>query len=163
MVLGLRGETEETHPGQGGGSCVRFLRRCNTTALVVPNKPLELKGIVLAYDGSEGARCALRATRNLAGYLGGVPIKVAWVRDGSETDGNPLEEASVELERSGLQAEQHILEGEPAEVLPAFMAEVEHDLLILGYRSRLQMGGGTLGRVTERLILGGRVGMILAQ
>jgi nucleotide-binding universal stress UspA family protein len=150
VIAGSRGETEALYPGQGG-TLERLVKRLSVSALQVPRQGLGFTGITLGYDGSEGARRALRVTARMGDWLK-CPIQVVRVLDGRRRDGDPLVEAINYLGEEGLTAAAVQLEGEAQEVLPVVAERAGHDLLVVGFRGRSSLTRLLLGRVTERLL-----------
>jgi nucleotide-binding universal stress UspA family protein len=160
-LIGVRGESEQQDPGTGGGRVERFVKHAPHTVLVTGDKPVDLGGVTLGYDGSQGSVCALRAVRNL---LGGAPMEVQVVHVGPLTRGpDPLEEARSELADSGLQCSFVRVEGEPYEALASAAEDAGHELLALGYRGRSVLGGLLLGRVTEQLLGRAELSLLIAR
>lgn len=160
VIIGLRGETEERVPGQGGGTAHRVVRNAQVSCLVVPRGLHTITGIALGYDASDGAGRALRAAAHLAEVCG---AEVHAIHVGPVTPDDPLETARNKL--GALGDDLHLLhvDGEPHEVLPATAAQVGCNVLALGYRGRSALKDIFLGRTTEWLI--GRVdlGMLVAR
>lgn len=158
VVLGLRGETEERFPGQGGGTAERVLRRVPTTTLVAPADLRSLSGVVLGYDGSAGANRALVATARLV-ELARVPVHAVYV--GDEAEAVDLEPVRQRLGDAALTTA--VVPGEPQEVLPAEAARLGYDLLALGYRGRSRIKDIFLGRTTEWLVGHVDIGVLVAR
>ncbi|MCK6524717.1 universal stress protein [Myxococcota bacterium] len=152
LIMGLRGDTEESAPGQGGATVERLVRRASCSVLLTGSTPSPLGRIALGYDGSDGARAALRAVRHLAAQLR-CPVTVLYVVDARREPGHdPSAEGVAALREEGLEAEARVVEGEPAEALPAAALEAGADVLALGYRGRGLLKELILGRVTERVL-----------
>lgn len=152
VVLGARGETEETYPGQGGSTMEQIARRPPTSVLVVNRDAPQLRGLTLGYDGSDGSNLALREVRRLAELLR-IPVSIWYVADGRRPPGHdPTDEAASYLEEKGIAVTHGAVEGEAHEALVVQAGEAQHDVLALGYRGRSLLKELVLGRVTERLL-----------
>ena len=152
LIMGLRGDTEESAPGQGGATVERLVRRASCSVLLTGSSPSPLSRIALGFDGTDGARAALRAVRPLAAQLK-CPVTVIYVVDARREVGHdPSAEGVAALREEGLEAEALVVEGEPAEALPAVALEIGADVLALGYRGRGLLKELLLGRVTERVL-----------
>lgn len=162
VIAGSAGETELSYPGQGGGNLHRLLRESPTTVLVTPRRPLDLTGITLGYDGSDGAQIALRAVLRLASRLQ-LPVHVRYIRDGRRPEGDaPVKLALERLRQEGLTASGGEVRGEAHEALPVLADEAGDDILALGYRGRSLLKGLMLGRVPERLLGEVELGLLIA-
>jgi nucleotide-binding universal stress UspA family protein len=152
LIAGVGQDQEVAIFGQGGVAVERMLRRIGTTVILVPEAPVQFTGIVLAFDGSAGAQCALRSTRRLARLLS-IPVLVAYVADErrSETFA-PLHEAVDSLEKLGVEVSSVTLHGEPHECLLAEAQGRGYDLISIGSRGRSGITGRVLGRVTEAIV-----------
>jgi nucleotide-binding universal stress UspA family protein len=158
VVMGLRGETEERFPGQGGATTERVMRRAPVSTLVVPQGMSRIRSVALGYDGSDGARRALRATAHLAELLGAdvhaICVGVA---------PPDLGEAEEQLRSVGVKVTVHRIDGEPQEALPNEAAKNRCDLLALGYRGRSAIKDMFLGRTTEWLVGQVDMGILVAR
>jgi len=148
--------------GPGVVSAERFLRRVDTTALLVPGREISLKGVTLGYDGSDGALCALRSVRRFS-MITGCAVQVVLAHAvGQEPTKDVLEEAVKEL--SGVEnVETRRIAGEAAEVLLAAALERGHDLVAVGYRASSTLKTRVLGRVTERLLEEAEIGLLISR
>lgn len=152
VVLGARGETEETYVGQGGSTMEQVARRSPTSVLVVNREAPQFNGVTVGYDGSDGANLALREVRRLVELLK-IPVAVWYVADGRRPPGHdPTEEAARYLEEKGITVTHGVVEGEAHEALVVQAGDAQHDVLALGYRGRSLLKELVLGRVTERLL-----------
>lgn len=80
-------------------------------------------------------------------------MTVLYVVDARREPGHdPSAEGVAALREEGLEAEALVVEGEPAEALPAVALEIGADVLALGYRGRGLLKELLLGRVTERVL-----------
>lgn len=158
IVMGLRGETEERFPGQGGATTERVIRHAPVSTLVVPQGMARIRSIALGYDGSDGARRALRATAHLAELLGAevhaICVAVAPAN---------LGQAEEQLTSLGVPVTVHRVDGEPREALPNEAARNGCDLLALGYRGRSALKDIFLGRTTEWLVGKVDMGILVAR
>jgi nucleotide-binding universal stress UspA family protein len=147
VVMGLRGETEERFPGQGGTTTERVIRAATVSTLVVPQGLAHVRALALGYDGSDGARRAVRATAHLA-ELCGAAVHVICV-GAVPADLGLVEE---QLGSLGAPVAVHRVDGEPREALPNEAAKHGCDVLALGYRGRSVLKDIFLGRTTEWLV-----------
>jgi nucleotide-binding universal stress UspA family protein len=158
VVMGLRGETEERFPGQGGSVAERVLRKAPVSTLVVPQGMTQIRSLALGYDGSDGARRALRSTTHLAELLG-TDVHVICVGV-SPPD---LGEAEEQIRSVGVRVAVHQVDGEPQEALPNEAVKNGCDVLALGYRGRSALKDIFLGRTTEWLVGQVDLGILVAR
>jgi nucleotide-binding universal stress UspA family protein len=152
VLMGVRGESEEDAPGTGGSTAERILRRLPTSALVVPATPVEVRRIAVGYDGSEGARDALRVAISLA-RVAGAEVEALHASAGGAGDaGDPLVEAREALLAAHLPPAVVQVAGEAREALVAEAAARGHDVLALGWRGHSRVKDVLLGRTTEWLV-----------
>ncbi|MEE2749864.1 MAG: universal stress protein, partial [Myxococcota bacterium] len=148
--------------GPGIVSAERFLRRVDTTVLLVPAHSISLGGVTLGYDGSDGSLCALRSVRRFS-MITGCAVQVVLAETNTRSSrGDVLEEAAREL--SGIEnVETRRLVGEPAEVLLSAARERGHELVAVGYRASSTLKSRVLGRVTERLLEEAEMGLLISR
>ena len=69
LITGLRGETEDRFPGQGGAHVSHLLQDVTVPMLIVPSNKAAIRSVAIGYDGSAGAAHALSAVRNYLSEL----------------------------------------------------------------------------------------------
>ncbi len=163
VVAGVGDDGVVALSGQGEIMAVRFLKGVGTTVLLAPNQPVSFQGICLGYDGSDGAKCALRSTRRLARLMH-CPVRVVYAQDGRHSsDFDPTPGAVEVLREAGVEVTSCCLIGEAPEVLQAECQESGFDLLAVGYRGRSGQNGRFLGRVTESLAEEMALGLLVSR
>ena len=161
VVMGALGESEVQSPGQGGSLADRFAKASPTSVLCTGQEPLSFQGVTIGYDGSEGARCAVKAVRRVL-HRRDTPVRLVYVVDERrKPDFDPLGEAVEAL--SDRPVETARLTGEAHEALASDLEASGHDLLALGYRGRSFIGELLLGRVTERVLGKMRTAVLVAR
>ena len=163
VVLGARGETELAWRGQGGGKVEKLIRSAPADVMVVPRKPPSLETIMVGFDGTEGARRALRSARKLARILG-AHLHLCYVEDGRRAeDFDPIPQALAELHADKVEATGERIPGEPHETLVARCIERGDGLLAVGRRGRSWFTDLILGRVTERILGKAELALLVAR
>jgi nucleotide-binding universal stress UspA family protein len=120
--------------------------------------------ILVAYDGSDGARAALRSAVALAGASGGSVHLVqstghleqadeGVIEDDPSAESSArqvLEEAAGQLEE--VPAVTRVIRGDPVAAIIGAAEDIHADLIITGSRGRAIMPDAVLGRVTSAVV-----------
>lgn len=159
VVLGLRGNTEDEFPGQGGGHLDTTLADVNAPLLLCPRDCGDVTSFVLGYDGSVAASHALRAIRNLRDA--GLEIPVLAVHVGAS--GEVLAEVSDALPAGTVSARVVATEGRTVhDTLAAVAKEQPGSVLAVGFRGRSRSRDFLVGTATEQLVTAGNVALLVA-
>ena len=129
-----------------------------------------MKRILIAVDGSDGARAALEEGLGLARTSGAVATVVHVRQTPLSIFGDPyyeraltaelrrgrelLDEAQALAAEAGVAAELELLEGDPAEQIVDLARLREADLIVVGCRDRGPIAGALLGSVSQALVHG---------
>jgi nucleotide-binding universal stress UspA family protein len=122
------------------------------------------RNIVVAYDGSDGARAALRSAAALAGASGGTIHLVESTGHLEHSDEgvveadlsaessarNVLEQAANELEE--ISVVTRVVTGDPVRGIVEAAEQVHADLIVAGSRGRAMMPEAVLGRVSSGVV-----------
>lgn len=159
VVMGLRGETEERFPKQGGAMAGWLPPRTDTPILWCTPGADKLESVAVGYDGSEGAKHATRAIRRLLAPLN-LPVHAFYVsRDGA--GGEVLGELDAELPDQPVI--KHVVKGEdPHRTLVDAAEQIGAQVLVLGFRGRSPLKDFLFGTSTERILLSGRLAVLVA-
>ena len=156
VVMGVRGQTEDTFPGQGG-RLLSNLPVASAPVLLVPRDVERVDSVLLGYDGSTAARHTARAVRSIAVALS-VPIHGVFVSaDGS--GGEILDGLDQQL---GVPAVRHVASGAPHAAIVAEAERAGVKLLALGFSGRSKLKDFLFGTLGERVILDGKFAVLLA-
>jgi nucleotide-binding universal stress UspA family protein len=123
--------------------------------------------IVLAYEGSEGSKMALRRTLEVAAggaevlvlAVGRIPEYAASVSEVEESKEQAerhykasAEEAAAELRAAGIPATAHVDFGKPADVIQRHAEEIGADLIILGTKPHSALKRRMLGATVDKVV-----------
>ncbi len=160
VVMGLRGETEERFPRQGGAMGGWLPQRVETPILWATPGADHISAIAVGYDGSEAAKRGIRVIRHLLAPLG-VPIHAIYLSvDGS--GGEILDE--VEDALPGCAIVKHVVKAQPShDTLVAQAEAVGATVLVLGFRGKSPLKDFLFGTSTERVLLGGKLAVLVAR
>lgn len=146
VALGDHGETEVRFPGQGGGHVGDLLDRCTVPMLLTPCDARPLRAAVLGYDGSVGARHALRAVRSLFPAIGAVHLLHV-----GESGAEILDEAEADL--PGGAVTRHVRPG--ADVRAALLEvarQTGSEVVALGFHGKPSLRSFLYGSAYEALL-----------
>lgn len=140
---------------------------------------MDVKKIVVAYDGSKGSHKALIWAVNLASRLGAAVVAVSvvkppefsssidevdeWYADGEKQYRPLLEKAAVYGEEQGVFLQTEILKGHPAESIMRYAADRQADLIVMGTRG---MGGFKIliiGSVAQKVVTYAKVPVLVVK
>lgn len=122
--------------------------------------------LVLGYDGSESAKAALAETIRIAPPLGAkVAVVFAYhinplggLQTGSYREAlqkvgeHELARAVTDLEAAGIEVEQHMIQGRPAEVILALAEQTGARMIVVGTVGEGAITGAILGSVVLKLV-----------
>lgn len=127
-----------------------------------------MKAILIATDGSPGARAAVEEGLDLAEDTGAEVVFLAVRRPPVPVFGDPywqqsitnelarlrpaLNEATAEAEARGIEADYDLLEGDAAEEILRLASARDVDLIVLGSRGLGTVRSAILGSVSKRVL-----------
>lgn len=122
------------------------------------------RNIIVAYDGSDGARAALQSAVALAGASGGTVHLVQSTghfehADEGVVEGDPSAESSArhQLDEAAGQLEEvravtRMVRGDPVAAIVGAAEDIHADLIVTGSRGRAMIPEAVLGRVTGAIV-----------
>jgi len=152
VVMGLRGESEDSFPGQGGAQAPNAIPQMATPVLLVPREVTRIKGFAVGYDGSASAVRALHIVSKLAPPLG-VPVHLIHVGDAVEGEG------LLQQAKAGLPADTvtvfHLIQAGGEGVHKALVDTTEAsdaDVLVLGFAGQSKIKDVVFGSAQAHLL-----------
>ena len=158
VVMGMRGETESKFPGQGGRLAALLPSRIDAPLLLVPPQTTSIHGVAIGYDGSTGARHAVRALRMVAAPCE-TPVHGIYVGDAGEA-GLLLDELDEKM--APLSVVRHVVTGSPHEAIVSTAREAGADVVALGFTGQSKLKDFAFGTLTERALLEGSMAVLIA-
>jgi nucleotide-binding universal stress UspA family protein len=159
VVLGLRGETEERFPGQGGSVIEGMMSSVAVPILFVPSNAHQITGITLGFDGSEGAAHALTAVRVLTAAVT-VPVHAIYVsEDGS--GGEHLSEVADNLPGVDVHTEI-VTDEEPHSAIVRHASKVGANVIAVGFRGRSKIKDFLYGSAVDWILMNSHAMVLVA-
>lgn len=152
LVLGVRGEEHEQDSEHLGTHLEASIRALHRPILVVNSDFKTPERIMLAYDGSEASDKALSLSINST-LLRDLPIHLVTVGESSARAAELQASASNKLNAAGHEVIAASLDGKASEVLPAYQAEHDIHLTLMGAFSHTRIRDLVLGSLTAKMLL----------
>jgi nucleotide-binding universal stress UspA family protein len=108
-----------------------LIQHCAVPILAIPQTPLDMSRILLAYDGSSKAKEALFVSTYLAG-LWNTPLAVVTVLEENHTTSDTMKLAKRYLERHDIEATYVEKQGDVGQAILEAAAELGSDLIVMG-------------------------------
>ncbi len=136
------------------------------------------RNVVVAYDGSEGAKAALAAAVEIASrdeaaltVVEATPEQIPSIVPGAPRQSPPdvAEKARKELRRAiealdaELEASPWAVGGPPAKAVLTVAEDIEADLIVTGSRNRGAVARAVLGSVSTEILHGARCDVLVVQ
>lgn len=150
LVIGERGEDEEFETGFLGSVTEKLVRKVNRPVLLTGLQFRGFRKALLAYDGSEGARAAMKMLARLAVALSMDVDAVQMIEEGEPT--TALNEVISYFENYPVHYTTHYLRGDSHSVITDHAKEIECDLIVMGGYDNWVADSMALGTTTDYLI-----------
>lgn len=151
VVMGLRGESDDRFPGQGGAQTANAIPQFSVPALLVPRKVTRIQSVAVGYDGSPAAHRALNSVRALAPL--GIPVHLIHVGGEAAVAAERFAEAEASLGEGVETVRHHVPMNENVhQTLVATTKAAHADLLVLGFRGKSTLKDVVFGSAREHIL-----------
>jgi len=160
FVVGKRGADTETEHGHLGGHLEQIIRALHRPILIAQQSFAAPSRFLFAHDGSDTAR---RGVRMVAGspLLRGIPCHIVAVGADPGRYTEPLEDARRVFTDAGFEVTTAVVPGEPETALPAYEADHDIDLVIMGAYGHSRVHRFFLGSTTTAMIRSCKVSLMV--
>ncbi len=161
VVIGRNGEHLKLKDDFLGRSVERVIRTSTKPCLVTADRPRNFQKAVIAFDGSENSKRALRAGLEFVKRMD-MTVDIITVDDG-HTEGrkSALQLASRHADDMKVKAESHLLTGNPEEEILKFTNDRDADLIIMGAYGHSRIREFIIGSVTSSVLFRSSVPILL--
>jgi len=158
VVMGMRGETEQRYPKQGGEMAGWLTQHVTVPVIFATPGTKQITNVAVGYDGSASAKRAIRNVRRFLAPLA-VPVHAINVTsDGS--GGQVLQEVDEQLPE--LAVRHHVVQGPSTEgALVDKALDLGAELLVMGFSGRNAIKDFLFGTSTERVLLSGQLAVMV--
>lgn len=160
LVLGIRGEAHGEDSKSLGNQLENIARALHRPIMVVNREFTPPQRIMLAYDGSDGARKALDMVAK-SPLFKDLPCHIVHVGQDDEASESLLEEAAERLNTAGLETITARLTGKVGDALCTYQAVNDIDLTLMGAFSHTRFRELLLGSFTAKMLLTTRQPLLL--
>jgi nucleotide-binding universal stress UspA family protein len=150
LFIGKRGVTEGDMKGFGK-EVLHVARHCPRPVLVADKQYDPFDNALIAYDGSPEAARALRVALDLGGK-GGYKLHIVTVSEPQRAGETTMNEARSYLAPHGIDAEYHLMSGDPAEQILFAAAKHSCGMVIMGAFGHRTIFERAFGATTEELL-----------
>ena len=156
VVIGIRRRTEESNAGQGGSNLDALFHKVTVPLLLVPVSVSSIDAVAIGYDGSVAAAHALSVLRQLVTAGLDVPVHALHVGGGAQV----LAEVQEQLPT----VHTHVVrrDGQVHDVLVREAEALGASMLAVGFVGDNRLKDFLYGSVTERLVAGSRLALLVA-
>ncbi|HEX6187181.1 MAG TPA: universal stress protein [Pyrinomonadaceae bacterium] len=150
LVIGARGEDEEFETGFLGSVAEKLVRKVNRPVLLTGLQFREFRRALLAYDGSDAAREAMKMLARLTAALEMDVDAVQMVEEGEST--TALKEVVSYFKNYPVRLSTHYLTGDSHAVIIEHAKESGCDLMVMGAYDNRLADSLALGTTTDYLL-----------
>ncbi|MEZ4319061.1 MAG: universal stress protein [Myxococcota bacterium] len=150
VVMGVRGESEDRFPGQGGAQASNAMPQITVPVLLVPREITHIRSFAVGYDDSPSAVRALQIVGKLARPLN-VPVHLIHV--GDPTRGQERLEKAAQQLGADIHTVQHLVQGQEVHrALVDTAVSAKADVLVLGFQGQSKLKDVVFGSAQAHLL-----------
>jgi len=158
FVLGRLGEGHDLNSGAIGAHIERIVRGIQTPLLLNIGEFSAPKNFMIAYDGSDTAKDALKRFAD-SPLLKGIKGHIVMV--GSEKEQTTLDSAVETLKQNGLDIEGHLLSGDVLDALDVFKQNHNIELMVMGAYGHTRLREFFVGSNTSKMIASSKIPLLV--
>ncbi len=153
VAIGQHGEHAQWSSGMLGSSVERLVRASVKPALVTPDTFRPIRRILIAYDGSDGARKALRDGLDLAKLLDcDTTLLTACQHASEDAAATFLREAQQQAEDRHLNVHAQLAHGDAEVEILHWALQTKADLIVMGAYGHTRIREFVLGSTTHQVL-----------
>ncbi len=160
IAIGKRGEGADFASGHLGSNLERIVRTSKVPVFVASREFKPITTVLIAYDGSAGARVAIDRIAASPGYTD-MEICVLCVGRDDEATRTTVNDAVAKLQQAGLNATPRIMAGEPEAVLGKLVVDEAFGLLVMGAFGHSRIRSLIIGSTTTAMIQTAKIPVLL--
>ena len=162
IVIGKQGEATGRAQTELGMNLERVARAILTPLLVTSQLFRPIRRVLIAFDGSRGARKAVSYVANTP-LLAGATCYVVTVGDDHPGAREQLAEATEMLTTAGFETTSDVLPGHPEQVIAAETEAGRADLLVMGSHGHSRIRTLIIGSTTTALLRSSAVSVLMVR
>lgn len=160
VVIGKRGNETDTKASHLGKNLQSIVRSCDHPVLVASKKFSEIKRFLLAFDGGESSKRAVRWVAQSPLLKGAECHLLSAGKTGSRLE-DALNKSQRLLEENGFAVKTEIRDGEPEQVISAKAAQEQINLLVMGAYGHSKIHQFIVGSTTSAMIRSVKIPVLL--
>ncbi|NVO23901.1 universal stress protein [Donghicola mangrovi] len=162
LAIGKRGEAADFAKLHLGSNLERIVRATSQPVFVANRAYKEPQKVLIAYDGGASSMKAVDLVARNPLFAG---LDCTIVTVGHQTDelAEDLNRAAMTLQSGGHQAETHIIQGSPDQVLGDLTDRAGYDLLVMGAYGHSRIRSLIIGSTTTEMIRSCKVPVVLVK
>ena len=161
IIMGKRGEHARWGKDTLGSIAEGVARRTTTPLLLTEEKPVEVRSLLVLFDGSHAAHVALKLGADVASHFG-ASVRVLTAGDDLDKAGAVQEEARTYLEAFTLPVTWRVEVGEVVMAASADLEAAPVDVVVMGTKGHSFLRRLVMGSTSEQLMRDLAVPVLLA-
>jgi nucleotide-binding universal stress UspA family protein len=160
ILIGKRGEAADFAKGHLGSNLERIVRASHKPVFVASRAFRPIQKVLVAYDGGASA---IKAVDHIAHspLFQGLAVHVVTVSAATPEAAKGLADAKAMLKAAGIEAETHVLQGQPETALAKLVEEAQFDMLVMGAYGHSRIRSLIIGSTTTAMIRACKVPVVL--